>query len=451
MNNILHIVCHDLGKHLGCYGALVESPNLDRLAAGGIRFDRAFCSSPACTPSRNCAMTGRYAHVSGGIGLAHMGWPLPASENTIVDDSNAADWETAHFGLNHERHARENRYQVDGERQWEDWRVENAVDAFITWLGKRDRSRPFYCNIGTAEAHGSAFMNDARLAEYGGAIPDPAVYLPPWLPENPHVRRVLGRFQAAIRHLDTHMGRLLRACEAAGLLDDTLIVFTTDHGIADPARRAKGTLYDRGCEVALLAHPPRGCPTGFAVSHLIPNIDLRPTFCEAGGFSPTSKPDGRSFWPLLQGHRYAPNRRLFTERNFHGEPKAKGSDVHVDCFDPVRAVRDDRWHYLRWFEPAAKTKPWSPLELIGGPPVTWSGQFNDDLPVSSPIRAAEELYDTLADPLELIDLAQRPECAAIKTGLRADMDAWMSATNDFVLRGEIPKRYTEPGWGNWPA
>ena len=107
--NVLHIVCHDLGKHLGCYGALVDSPNLDRLAADGVRFDRAFCSSPACSPSRICAMTGRYAHVSGGVGLAHMGWPLGDEQRTIVDDANAAGVETAHFGFSHERHPLRNR------------------------------------------------------------------------------------------------------------------------------------------------------------------------------------------------------------------------------------------------------------------------------------------------------------------------------------------------------
>ncbi|MGE5557645.1 MAG: sulfatase-like hydrolase/transferase [Bacillota bacterium] len=71
--NVIYIVCHDLGKHLGCYGVPVESPNLDTFAAEGVKFTSAFCASPCCSPSRGCAMTGKYAHNNGQIGLSHMG------------------------------------------------------------------------------------------------------------------------------------------------------------------------------------------------------------------------------------------------------------------------------------------------------------------------------------------------------------------------------------------
>lgn len=446
--NVLHIICHDLGKHLGCYGALVESPHLDRLAADGVRFDRAFCSSPACSPSRMCAMSGRYAHVSGGIGLSHMGWPLPETQTTIVDDANSAGCETAHFGFSHERHPLHNHYVIDSERTWDDQRAENAVAACIAWLRQRDQSQPFYANVGTHEVHASSFMRDLRLEAYGGAVPADQVYVPPWLPERPGVRRVLARFQAAIGFLDRQVGVLMAALEELGRLDDTLVVFTTDHGIADPMRRAKGTLYDRGCEVALLMRPPRGL-RGQVCDHLLPNIDLRPTFAEALGIPLSGPVDGRSCLDLLQGRPYRPHGRIFTERNFHGEVRIQGVDGYVDRYDPVRAVRDQRWHYLRWFDPEVKPRPWRPWEVPAG---TDSGQgFDGALPAPAVgLRPAEELYDTLSDPLELIDLAQRPECRAIKQRLAGELEAWMRDTGDLVLRDEVPLRRCEPGWGGWP-
>ena len=97
--NILYVICHDLGKQLGCYGLGLDSPNLDRFAAGGALFGSAFCNSPACSPSRGCAMSGQYAHTNGLMGLVNQGWSMPESTRTIVDELNDAGYQTAHFGL----------------------------------------------------------------------------------------------------------------------------------------------------------------------------------------------------------------------------------------------------------------------------------------------------------------------------------------------------------------
>lgn len=106
--NIIYFVCHDLGKQLGCYGAGVETPNLDRFAAEGVQFNRASTNAVACSPSRGCAMTGQYSHSNGLMGLVNRGWSLPVERQTIVDGLNAAGYETNNFGIQHERHRREN-------------------------------------------------------------------------------------------------------------------------------------------------------------------------------------------------------------------------------------------------------------------------------------------------------------------------------------------------------
>ncbi|MCD8483831.1 MAG: sulfatase-like hydrolase/transferase [Verrucomicrobia bacterium] len=103
-HNILYFVCHDLGRALGSYGAHIPTPHLDAFAAEGIRFSDAHCASPACSPSRACVMSGKYAHTTGALGLSHMGWPLHRDFPTTVDDFNAAGYTTMLSGINHERH-----------------------------------------------------------------------------------------------------------------------------------------------------------------------------------------------------------------------------------------------------------------------------------------------------------------------------------------------------------
>ncbi len=382
--NILYFVCHDIGKHLSCYGVPVETPRLEAFAGQAVQFNNTFCNSPACSPSRACAMTGRYAHTTEAIGLSHMGWPLHARQMTIVDYLNAAGYETILSGVNHERHPNSDRYAMDLTRHWADWNADRAVANAVAYLETRDRSRPFYLNIGTQQPHSSSW-GDGR--KYGGPVPPEQVWIPPYIPDNRATRAGLGLFQAAVRFMDTQFGLLLDALDQLGYAQNTVVVFTTDHGIS--AARSKGTLYDRGVEIALLVRMPGGQGAGRQVTHLIQNIDFMPTFCEAAGVPVPGDVQGRSFWPLLTGGEYRPHDALYTERNYHGERPARGADGFVDQYDPVRAVRTPEFHYLRWFKPEVKPRPLLPWEFPAG----WQPESLDyelGWPVSTAPRVAEE-------------------------------------------------------------
>ncbi len=448
--NVIFFICHDLGKQLGTYGAMVASPNLDRFAERGVRFDNAFCSSPACSPSRCCLMTGKYAHTTGAIGLSHMGWSLSQDVKTVVDYFNEDGYETVHFGLNHERHAGQNHYQLDEERTWDDYDVSNAVDKAVGYLESRvDSSRPFYLNIGCGEVHATSYRRKVDI--YGGRVPPEDVYMPHYSPDMPELRREFGMFQAAIRYLDTHFQRLLDACERLGFLEDSVVVFTTDHGISND--RAKGTLYDRGVEVSLLVHLPDDGRNGYSVEHLIQNVDLAPTLLQAAGIEPPADMQGRSFWPLLAGGDYEPHDAIFIERNFHGQ-KPPGQDGFVDLYDPVRAVRTPECHYIRWFEPGAWHRPWLPFEVEPLIDRARDRECDDReklWPVNPEPRRGEELYHVRLDPLEFVDVAGRPEYRHVKAELADRLGRWMRGTKDFVMTGEVPARPDEPGWGpDWP-
>jgi arylsulfatase A-like enzyme len=444
-SNILYFVVHDIGRYAGCYGALVATPAIDAFARSGVTFTNAFCNSPACSPSRICAMTGLYAHTSGGVGLAHMGWPLSQDVPTIVDYLNDAGYETAHSGMEHERHPGQNHYQVELQRHWVHFDTERGVDEALAWLEARDRSRPFYLNVGSLQPHPSTWHKTDTL--HGGPVPPEDVYVPPWLPDCPAVRSSFGRFHAAIGYMDRHFGRLVAGLSSLGYDDDTIVVFTTDHGIAAP--RAKGTLYDRGVEIALIVRLPAGAFAGARRDELIQNIDFVPTLLEAAG-APRPEPlQGRSFWPLLSGRPYIPNEAIFLERNFHGERRVYGKPGdYVDRYDPVRAVRTPDFHYIRRFDPTVKCRPWLPFE-IAPDAATLAADIEAALPPPGKPRPELELYHVAKDPLEFVNVAGRPEFRHVQADLARRLETWLQATDDFVLRGEVPTRPEPPGWGPW--
>lgn len=412
--HVILVICHDLGRMLGCYGASVATPHLDRLASQSFRFDNVHCSSTACTPARACLMTGQHAHTHGAVGLAHVRHPLPAAARTIVDELNDGGFETVHVGLQHERRtAAENRYGVELHRDHRDCFVERAVDTAVAFLDtRRNADRPFFLNIGTVETHpqrwGPSFHDD-RAARYEPLRPptDP-LPLPPFVEDEPAMRESASRFYGAIAYLDRELGRLFDAIELLGLDKSSWLIFTTDHGPA-LGPRTKATLYPHGTEVAMLMRPPGGLGSTRAVPHLLQTIDVAPTLLDLLQLPVPSRMQGRSFWPAIGGGgRYAAHDRIFLERNYHGQPDAPG------YYEPTRAVRMGRLLYIRY------------------------------APSVGPQR--EELYDLAADPHARHDIAQATHHRATRTALARSVDQWMRQTDDPLLRGPMPGT-SEPSGG----
>lgn len=405
--NLVYFHCHDLGRFLGTYGR-GETPALDRFAENAIVFDRAFCASPPCSPSRASALTGKVAHRNGCLGLAHRGWPLPLSETTLVDDLSAAGYQTVLCGVNHERHPRTDRYQWDINENWDDWRAQQAVDHAIGFLKKRDRSSPFFLNVGTQEPHRSTWHHFREKASDEPQPTDPG-----WL-------RYPGRwdefilFSAARREMDAAFGRLMDAIQSEGLEDDTIIVFTTDHGVF--GSRAKGTLYTMGTEIALMIRYPGA--TSVRRGDLISNVDFRATFLDLLGLEVPSDLDGRSFASVCRDGEVAERLNpVFCEYNFHGKKSKFETD---DSLKPLRSIRNDRYHLIGDFTPG-----------MG----------------SSDLRATWELYDTFTDPGETRNLSGFPELSGVETALREELYRWIERTEDFLATGEFPVSREPPGWG----
>lgn len=441
--NVLYFVCHDLGRALGCYGAGIATPQLNAFAREGVRFTDAHCASPACSPSRACAMSGLYPHRSGAIGLSHMGWPLPLHINTSVDDFSAAGYQTILSGINHERHPRTDRYEVDLTREWDDWKLPRAVDNALSALAKRDRKRQFYLNIATQEPHACIWK------DVGGRIPplpdDVPVWTPPQMVRTPALVDAFQRFAAAIVFMDAEFGRLLGGLEELGLADETLVVFTTDHGMSGP--RGKGSLYGIGTEIALLMRLPDRSHAGSECMMPVSNIGMRATLAEAACIEMVDTPQGTSFLKAIEDDRNSDIEGLFLSRNFHGEKPWRTEDDYIDCFDPLRAVRTSTHLYIRNYAPFCK-----PAEPMPDAEATerqeWQ-RWDTSWQLPEDPRPAEELFDLINDPMELNNIAADPVNAAILGELRAKLNNWQVTTGDF-LPGLPPSRTEAPGWGpNW--
>jgi arylsulfatase A-like enzyme len=414
--NILFFTCHDLGRHLGCYGhATVRSPALDALAGAGVRCAQAFCTAPQCSPSRASLHTGYYPHAAGVLGLAHapFGWQLTPTTLHLAHRLNAAGYATALIGMQH-LIARGQAAEL-GYRQV--WPVAPALEEAAraaACLRELAGAQPFYLEVGFEEPH--------RPYDFGGAVPDDenGVEVPPYLPAVPAAREDLAAFQGAVRVMDTAVGRILAELDALGLAQTTWVIFTADHGIAMP--RAKGTLYDPGIEIALLLRwPGRGLAGGTVVTPLLSNVDVVPTLLEGLDLPLPDTLHGRSFWPLLRGAAYAPRTEIFAEKTFH------------TYYEPMRAIRTATHKRIVNFE--VSTAVDVPADVRSSP--VYPLLLEDFDRAREPV----ELYDLTTDPGERTNLAGHADLAEIEVDLRQRLLAWMRDTADLLLEGPVASPY----------
>lgn len=426
--NILLVIVHDLGQHLGCYGAGLQTPHLDAMAADGVRFTNYCCTAASCSPSRGSIVTGRYPHRHGLIGLAHLGWQLGGQEVTLPMYLNAAGYETHLVGIQHEHsEARRLGYQHLHPQLRSARDCADALVDFLQHRAENPSDRPFYISSGWAEPHRPYYAE-------GYDRDDPATVTPlPWLPDRPGIREDIGALNGLVYRVDECMGRVREALSRTGLADDTLLLFTTDHGLAMP--RAKGTCYDPGLKTALLAHWPGHIEGGRTHHELLTNCDLCPTLLELAGIEAPDTLDGRSFLPLLSGDRYEPRNSIFAEMTWH------------DQYNPMRAIRTTRHKYIRNF--GDRPLVFIPLDI-------WRECRDEEIKREfyASRRPAEELYDLVEDPLEQRNLIAEPHYADVAAELRRQVDDWMRETNDLLLYGDAPvsqallDRWERETWDN---
>ena len=426
--NVVMIHPHNLGQYLGCYGYDIETPNVDRIADRGVRFENAFSTAAHCSPARGSLWTGNYPHNNGLIGLAHLGWELRANERTLIQYLNAERYVTHLFGLQHvsEDPARVGYQHVDGslhEFSVDEPATEVAarVEGFLADVDPSDE--PFFASVGFSEVHREPLVERCLdcgwtfdLPGYEGDDPEEVEPLP-YLPDRPGIREDLAAFHGMVRAVDAAVGRIVDALEQSTVAEETLLIFTTDHGIGFP--RAMGTCYDPGVEVALTMHWPGHVEGGTVYDELVSGVDFTPTLLELTGSPIPAGLDGRSFAPLLTGEPYAPREHVFFEFTWHSK------------YNPMRAVRTSKYKYIRNFGDV-------PLVYIPAPLFSSPAGLEVRNECYGRQRPEEELYDLENDPLELENLADDPAHAGELAALRDRVETWMVDTEDRLLEGDWP-------------
>ena len=405
--NILYLHSHDTGRYVQPYGHAVATPAIQRLAEESVLFRQAFNASPTCSPSRACLLTGQYAHTNGMLGLAHRGFSLAHPEHHLAAYLGSQGYLPVLAGMQHE--ARDP--LTLGYQQVLEVPSRHACDvapAAARFLQSAPR-QPFFLAVGFEETH--------RVFAEAGPAEDPRYCLPPPLfPDTPEIRQDMANFKASARLMDEGFDTVLRALDASGLAENTLVICTTDHGLAFP--NMKCNLNQHGMGVMLMLRGPGGFAGGKVVDALVSQVDLFPTVCAAAGLPAPDWLQGVSLLPLVQDGAAAVRQVVYGDINFH-------------CvYDPTRSARTLRWNYVRRFQPY----PHIPMPNVDASPT--KDEWLEHGWVEQP-PAAEELYDLVFDPNEQHNLAASPAHQPVLDEMRARLMAWMLDTDDPLLRGPI--------------
>jgi arylsulfatase A-like enzyme len=434
--NILFAIADDWGwPHASAYGdPVVQTPAFDRVAHEGILFNHAYITSPSCTPSRNGILTGQF-HWRLGPG-ANLWSTLDPSIPVFPLLLEDAGYKIGHYRKswgpgdisNWERHPAGKRYGEEGFAAFMEER--NGEQPFCFWLGASDPHRPY--DRGTGAASGMD-LDKIRLFKC--------------FPDSDSVRSDVADYYYEVQRFDTLVASAIRILEEKGELENTIIVVTGDHGMPFP--RCKSNNYDSGARVPLALRWGSGISKpGRNLEDFVSLTDLAPTFLELAGVEVPGVMTGKSMVTLLQSKKDGVVDRVNRSYVLHGKERhVPGQEEHMGGY-PVRAIRNHEFLYIRNFEPdwwPAGTPnyenaiiPWAWLaDCDNGITKTYmdNNRNRDEhhrllWDLSFGKRPAEELYDCINDPEQLVNLADDPEYSEAKEELSALLMEQLEITED---------------------
>jgi len=430
--NVVYLHTHDTGRFIQPYGHAIPTPNLMALAREGALFRNCFDAAPTCSPSRAAMLTGMNAHASGMIGLAHRGFSLRDPTTHLAHHLHSHGFETVLCGIQHEIAAGQAAalgYErtlgvsaptppgatemAGAQGQARRMMAQDLANAqAVTDYLAAPHDRPFFVSFGMFCTHRPFPAPDAAIDHNYVQVPSP-------LPDDPAIRLDMAGFITMARYADTCVGIVLEALAANGLADETLVFFTTDHGIAFP--KMKCHLYDAGIGVSLILRNPRHKQPGQVIDALVSHLDIYPTVCEIAGVPAPPWLEGVSLVPLLDGTAAQVRDEIFAEVTYHA------------AYEPMRCVRTTRWKYIRYFDD---------FELVDKPNID-DGHGKQLLLRHGLVEArhdpAEMLFDLVFDPAERNNLAGCAEYAVVQADLAGRLERWMRETDDPLLQGYVPK------------
>jgi N-sulfoglucosamine sulfohydrolase len=425
--NVLMILADDCTYNdLPLYGGQnAKTPNLDRLAAQGLTFNRAYVTMAMCQPARAELYTGQFP-LRNGCAWNHS--PSRPGTRSLPDHLKAFGYRVGLAGKSHvqpdQSYAFESVPGFDENcvRRPTQTHQLNGIREFMS----RNAAEPFCLVVALVEPHVPWVMGDA--SQY----PPDQIKLPANIADTKRTREDFGRYLAEITYMDGQVGEILATLQATGVASNTLVLFSSEQGSQFPGN--KWTCWDTGLRTGLIARWPGRIAAGKRTEALVQYADVAPTLVELAGGNSTDATfafDGSSFAAVLRGESDA--HRAFAYGLHNNQPEGPAY--------PSRTVTDGDWRYIRNLtsDELYVQKYLMGTEGDGGLNNPYWGTWLFTAPEQPrtmrlvkryQIRPAEELYHTAADPYEMNNLIADPQHAAVRARLRAELDRWMTAQGD---------------------
>ncbi|XOV94071.1 MAG: sulfatase [Bacteroidota bacterium] len=446
--NILFIIADDISRtSMGAYGCkYIETPNFDRIANEGILFTNAYVTNPKCAPARACLLTGRYSWQleeaanhqpilppkwkfypdlleSAGyfIGYTGKGW----GPGKYYGEHNPAGWKYNDLKL---------------EPPYSGISNKDYAGNFEAFLDNNNEGKPFCFWLGTHEAH-REFEKDSYKKE---SMDLDKVEVQDFFPDNDLIRGDLADYAVEVEYHDKVIGLALKVLEERDLLENTLVIVTSDHGMPFP--RVKGQIYDEGFHVAFAAKWGDKIKPGTEVTDYINFPDVAPTLLEVAGLDKHPQMTGKSFLDIMlsgKSGRVDPNRSFaILGKERHDLGRMEGDQHSVGY--PARAIKTDNYLFIRNYKPhrwPVGDPEYGYMNCDGSPTKTYltglSSNDSDHQYFLSAFgkRPAVEFYDINKDPDCVTNLATHPEFVSIIGELESKMNQILAEQEDPRILG----------------
>ncbi len=435
--NILCLVCEDISPYVGCYGdPIAITPHIDRLAKEGVRFNRMYSVSGVCAPSRNALITGMYPS---GIGGNNMRTNNRRKVENVPDSLQVTPYECTPppYVKCYTEFLREAGYYCTNNDK-EDYQFKAPRSAWdessrtAHWRNRPD-DKPFFAIFNFIRSHESQVWT---WEQEPWIIHPDSVEVPPYYPDTPLIRRDIARMHSNNTIMDREVGEIMAQLEEDGLLENTIVIFYSDHG--GPLPRSKREILESGTQVPFVIRFPGKEDAGTVVNDLCSFVDIPATILSLAGVQVPDYMQGQAFWGEQKA---APRKYIYGAR-----------DRMDEWFDCRRAVRDERYRYIRNYRPDIgayldlrfRKSMITMKELLiareaGSLDADQRYWFRSE-------KLVEELYDLENDPHELHNLAPDPAYGEIKNNLSKALDDWLAEIDDKGVKYRSEKELMLSMW-----
>ncbi|MDB4584547.1 sulfatase-like hydrolase/transferase [Draconibacterium sp.] len=407
--NIIWLMAEDIGPDIECYGMpAVKTPNLNKLAETGMKFTKAFCTNPICSPSRSAMMTGVHQNK---INAQHH---RSNRDVTLTPEVQPFTYHLRKAGYtcilgNHGVMGKGRKTDVNFKHkaigEWDGKENFGLFDKFDTFTAE---DQPFFAQIQLVVTHRGDWWDDVRAQSKHRVNPDEVV-MPPYMADHPTVRLDWAKYLDQIEYMDNEVGMIVQELKDKGMYENTIIIFIGDNGRCNI--RGKGYLFDPGLHVPLVVNWPEGIKENQVRDDVLSTTDITATILDFAGIEIPKYMTGKSFM----------------ENNFEREYAYSSRDLWDEVMEKSRSLSSDKYKYIRndmpevsWDAHQAYLEFYRPA-VHAMRKLKFEGKLNEiEAYFFSNTKPTEELYDLENDPDETKNLADNPEFKSIMEKMRAD-------------------------------